>query len=57
MPGASGEANDYSIDHSAALVLLDPQGKLGGVIQPPFDIQAVAADVALLADTSAKAAP
>ena len=57
VPGASGEADDYSIDHSAALVLLDPQGKLGGVIQPPFDIHAVAADVALLAGTSAKAAP
>ena len=56
VPGASGEANDYSIDHSAALVLLDPQGKLGGVIQPPFDIKAVAADLALLADTSAEAA-
>ena len=56
VPGASGEANDYSIDHSAALVLLDPQGKLGGVIQPPFEIQAVTADLALLADTSAKAA-
>ena len=56
VPGASGEAHDYSIDHSAALVLLDPQGKLGGVIQPPFDIKAVAADLALLADTSAETA-
>ncbi len=56
VPGASGEPRDYSIDHSAALVLLDPQGRLGGVIQPPFDISAVAADVALLAETSAGAA-
>ena len=57
VPGSSGAAGDYSIDHSAALVLLDPQARFGGVIQPPLDVQAVAADLALLAEASAKAAP
>lgn len=57
VPGRSGAPEDYSIDHSAALVLLDPQARFGGVIQPPLDVQAVAADLALLAEASAKAAP
>ena len=55
--GSSGEPMDYSIDHSAALVLLDPQARFGGVIQPPLDVQAIAADLALLTEASAKAAP
>ena len=52
-PGASGKPDDYTIDHSAALVVLDPQARMAGVIQPPFDVHAIAAD--LLALT--KAAP
>jgi len=44
-PGPSGEPDDYSIDHSAALVLLDPQVRMAGVAQPPFDIRAIAADL------------
>ena len=44
-PGPSGKPDDYSIDHSAALVLLDPQVRMAGVAQPPFDIRAIAADL------------
>lgn len=51
VPGASGAATDYTIDHSAALVLLDPQARMAGVIQPPFEVQALADDLALLART------
>lgn len=51
VPGASGEAADYSIDHSAALVLLDPQARMAGVTQPPFDLKGIAADLALLTKT------
>ena len=51
--GPSGDARDYSIDHSAALVLLDPQARMAGVVQPPFDIKAIAADM----DTLTKSSP
>lgn len=39
---------DYAIDHSAALVLLDPQARMAGVAQPPFDIKGIADDLAAL---------
>ena len=51
VPGTSGKPDDYSIDHSAALVLLDPQARMAGVAQPPFDIQGIAADLAALTPT------
>ncbi|GHB96645.1 SCO family protein [Thermomonas carbonis] len=44
-PGPSGDPDDYSIDHSAAFVLLDPQARMAGVAQPPFDIKAIATDL------------
>ena len=47
-PGPSGEQDDYSIDHSAALILLDPQVRMAGVVQPPFDIKAIAEDLEML---------
>ena len=49
VPGPSGDARDYTIDHSAALVLIDPQGRMAGVIQPPLQADAIAADLATLA--------
>jgi protein SCO1/2 len=52
-PGPSGNPDDYSIDHSAAFVLLDPQGRMAGVAQPPFDIRAIAADLELLSTAPA----
>ena len=48
VPGASGDPADYSIDHSAALVLLDPQARMAGVTQPPFDMKGIAADLEML---------
>ena len=53
VPGKSGQADDYTLDHSAAVVLLDPQARMAGVIQPPFDVKAIAADLQALT----KAAP
>ena len=47
-PGASGRADDYSIDHSAGFAVLDPQARMAGVIQPPFDVAAIAGDLAVL---------
>ena len=48
VPGDSGQPNDYSIDHSAALVLLDPQARMAGVVQPPLDIAGIASDLTAL---------
>ena len=47
-PGSSGQPNDYSIDHSATLVLLDPQARMAGVVQPPLDIAGIATDLTAL---------
>jgi protein SCO1/2 len=41
---------DYSMDHSATLVLLDPQGRQAGLVRPPLDAQAIASDLRKLAE-------
>jgi len=49
VPGPDGAPEDhYSIDHSAAMALLDPQGRMAGVVQPPLDPAAIAADLVAL---------
>jgi protein SCO1/2 len=57
VPGKTFEQNpsDYSVDHSANLAVLDPQGNLAGIIRPPFQPQAIADDLAVL--TAAERAP
>ena len=47
-------ADQYSVDHSASMAVLDPQGRMSGLVQPPFDPAAIAADMAAL---TAAAAP
>jgi protein SCO1/2 len=39
----------YMMDHSSTLVVLDPQGRQAGLIRPPLDAKAIAADLATLA--------
>jgi protein SCO1/2 len=51
-PAQGAPANQYSVDHSAALAVLDPQGRMAGVIQPPLDPKAIAADLLLLTRAS-----
>jgi len=53
VPGKTFEQNpeDYSVDHSANIAVLDPQGRLAGLIRPPFQPQAIAADLAALTAT------
>jgi protein SCO1/2 len=46
------QGGDYSMDHSATLVLLDPQGRQAGLVRPPLDPQAIAADLAQLAQAA-----
>lgn len=38
-------ADSYTMDHSAALILLNPQGQLAGFLTPPFDPALIAADL------------
>jgi protein SCO1/2 len=44
-----GTGSDYTVDHSTALVLIDPQVRVAGYFQPPHDVDALAADLATLA--------
>ncbi|GAB2618791.1 SCO family protein [Novilysobacter erysipheiresistens] len=46
-------ADQYSVDHSASMAVLDPQGRMSGLVQPPFDPAAIAADMAALTAASA----
>lgn len=45
-------ADQYTVDHSAALAVLDPQARMAGVIVPPLDPRAIAADMLLLTKDS-----
>lgn len=43
-----GEPDDsgfYNVDHSASIMIVDPQGRVFGRFAPPFDRQAMAADL------------
>jgi protein SCO1 len=44
-PGVDG---DYTIDHSTALVLIDPAARVAGYFQAPHGLEAIAADLAAL---------
>jgi protein SCO1/2 len=54
VPAPEGRpADQYTMDHSATLVVLDPQARMAGVIQPPFDPNAIASDfIALTRETA-----
>ena len=41
---------DYTIDHSASLLVIDPQGRLAGLIRPPHRVDAIVADLITLMD-------
>lgn len=46
VPGDSPE--NYTMDHSAALVLLNPQVQIAGYFSPPFAVDTLAADLSTL---------
>lgn len=50
IPGAT--AGDYTVDHTAALVLLDPQGRVAGYFTPPLRVDTLAADLARVTGAS-----
>lgn len=43
------DKGDYSVDHSASVVIIDPQGRELGLFRPPFDAAKIAADLQTLA--------
>ena len=45
-------ADQYSVDHSASMAVLDPQGRMSGLIQPPLDPAAIARDMAALTEAA-----
>ncbi len=51
VPIANGK--DYTIDHSASVSLVDPDGRMAGLIRPPFDPAAIGADLKVLAEAAA----
>ena len=54
MPGKDFSSNpqDYSMDHSANIAVLDPQGRMAGFIKPPFQPLLIAGDMAALTQAS-----
>ena len=54
VPAAEGTpADQYSVDHSATLVVVDPQGRMAGLLRPPLQPDAVAADLLALSGDDA----
>lgn len=45
--------DDYTMDHSSSIAVLDPEGRLAGLIRPPFDPAAIAADLLQLTENTA----
>jgi protein SCO1/2 len=55
VPAPEGAPPDsYTVDHSATIAVLDPQGRMAGIIQPPLQPKAIAADLAALTQASFK---
>ncbi|KGM57183.1 hypothetical protein N799_10090 [Lysobacter arseniciresistens ZS79] len=52
-PEDGAPADQYSVDHSASMAVLDPQGRMSGLVQPPFDPNLIAADLAALTQAAA----
>lgn len=52
--GFDQNPNDYSMDHSAGIAVLDPQGRLAGLIRPPFQPADIASDMRALTEASSK---
>ncbi len=51
-PQTGAPADRYSVDHSASLAVLDPQGRMAGVVTPPLVPKAIAQDLMALTAAS-----
>jgi protein SCO1 len=55
VPAPDGKPPEqYSVDHSASLAVLDPQGRMAGVIVPPLDPRAIASDLSALTKATSR---
>lgn len=52
--GFDQNPNDYSMDHSSGIAVIDPQGRVAGLMRPPFDPKAIAADMTALTQATLK---
>ena len=50
IPGATPQ--DYTVDHTAALVLVDPEARVAGYFTPPLRVDTLAADLARVTGAS-----
>lgn len=50
VPGKTPD--DYTMDHSAALIVIDPQARIAGYLTPPFDADKLTADLRSLLNRS-----
>ena len=48
VPDAAG---GYSIDHSASVIIIDPEGRRVGMFRPPFAPESISADLTTLLDS------
>lgn len=46
VPGATDQ--DYTMDHSAALILIDPDAAIAGYFMPPLDLESMKSDLAAI---------
>ena len=46
------ETGHYEIEHSAQLVLINPEGRLAGFLSPPFILETLVADIKTVLETS-----
>jgi protein SCO1/2 len=46
----------YTVDHSASIAIIDPEGRQVGLVRPPLDPAKIAADLRALADYRARTA-
>lgn len=45
-------ASEYTMDHSAVMAVLDPQGRMSGIVSPPLEPRKIADDFLLLSRSS-----
>lgn len=53
VPGATPET--YTVDHSASMILIGPDGRLRGYFTPPYKVEALVADLRTLLASSGEA--
>ncbi len=51
-PDDASKPDRYAVDHSAALAVIDPEGRMAGVIQPPFEPAKIASDFIALTEAA-----